>query len=184
MEIVQEAADIVSFQAFSPGFCAEISERSRDNVPWRAGRVRYGKGKAAARPATRECLECELDRLPSLRRKWDAACTASVFKIASLSWSFRLTRCDEAFLVRYGPGGGFKRHLDHIPGGRMRPRLLSVICYLNDGFTGGRTLFPRQDHAVEPRAGKVVLYPSGITHPHEVEPVRGGERLVLTAFLR
>jgi len=184
MEIVQEAADIVSFQAFSPRECAEIAEWARDGAPWRAGQVRRGAGKVRVDPDSRACLECELDRLPRLRRKWDAACKETIFKIASLSWSFRIARCEEAFLLRYAPGGRFERHLDHVPGDKMRPRLLSAICYLNDGFEGGRTLFPRQDHAVAPRPGKVVLFPSGITHPHEVEAVRGGERLALTAYLR
>jgi len=184
MEIVEEAADIVSFQLFSPAVSAELVRWSRDNVDWRTGRVRYAAGEIPALESSRVCFERALDELPKLRRKWDEACARAVFKIASLAWRWAIARCDEAFLVRCEPGGCFKRHVDHIPGSDMRPRLLSAICYLNDGFSGGRTLFPRQRHAVEPRAGKVVLYPAAITHPHEVETVRGGERLVLKAFLR
>jgi predicted 2-oxoglutarate/Fe(II)-dependent dioxygenase YbiX len=55
------------------------------------------------------------------------------------------------------------------------------VCYLNDDFEGGRTLFPALDYAVTPEAGRAVLFPS--TYLHGSEPVIKGRKFVLVSWI-
>ena len=54
--------------------------------------------------------------------------------------------------VKYGPGGEYKKHHD----GGDRPK--TALIYLNDGFTGGETEFPKLDITVKPKTGKLIIW--------------------------
>lgn len=56
---------------------------------------------------------------------------------------------------------------------------LSFTCPLNETYLGGELYFPRQDVTYKPKRGELVVFPGGITHPHRVNSVTDGERLVL-----
>lgn len=56
---------------------------------------------------------------------------------------------------------------------------LSFTCPLNDTYLGGELYFPRQNVTYKPKKGELVVFPGGITHPHRVNSVTDGERLVL-----
>ncbi len=184
MKIVEEAEDIVSFQLFTPRFCRELARWSVGNVDWAPAWSGYFNGDVRVSRSFRACTEFPIERVPRLRAPWREACAREVFKIASSYWDWPITRCDEAQIVLYEPGGYFKMHFDYLPGSKNPPRLLSLLCYLNDDFSGGRTVFMRQNLVVEPRPGMALLFPSGLTHPHEVEPTAGGPRLVISSFFR
>ncbi len=66
---------------------------------------------------------------------------------------------------RYGPGQRFAPHYD---GSFMRSAeeqsLLTLMVYLNDGFTGGETAFVELDHVVQPRRGTALLFQHPILH--------------------
>jgi len=73
-------------------------------------------------------------------------------------------------VVKYGPGGFFKPHYDACEVGRMGdqycekmdksngPRLVTVLVYLSDNFTGGETRFPYLKRSVKPVKGKAVIF--------------------------
>ena len=56
---------------------------------------------------------------------------------------------------------------------------LSFTCPLNEGYEGGELYFPRQEITYKPKMGEIVVFPGGITHPHRVNSVTDGERVVL-----
>lgn len=86
-------------------------------------------------------------------------------------------------LLRYREGGFFKEHVDVT---RDHPvlghRRLSVVIFCNDNFEGGDLVFPRQGLTIKPEAGQMVIFPSGFTHPHEVEPITGGTRYSIVSW--
>ena len=51
-------------------------------------------------------------------------------------------------------------------------RAYSGVLYLNE-FEGGKTFFPELGIEIEPKIGKLVLFPSGSTHKHGVTEVKG-----------
>lgn len=86
--------------------------------------------------------------------------------------------CDDLIeTYRYAEGQHIDLHIDsprRLAGGRMSDATL--LIYLNDGFDGGRTLFPSHDLAVAPRAGNAVLFAHGV--PHAAEAVRSGVKFI------
>jgi hypothetical protein len=81
-------------------------------------------------------------------------------------------------LYRYGPGQRHGAHWDtvvELPGGVRS--LLTLVFYLNDGFTGGDTDFPELGRRVQPRAGRALLFQHRVLH--EATEVIAGEKLVL-----
>jgi prolyl 4-hydroxylase len=54
--------------------------------------------------------------------------------------------------VKYNPGGEYKIHHD----GTKRRK--TALIYLNDGFTGGETEFPKVNQIIKPELGKLVIW--------------------------
>jgi prolyl 4-hydroxylase len=76
--------------------------------------------------------------------------------------------------LRYEPGQFYKTHNDYIPGELKRVqgvRMLTVFLYLSDVEEGGGTNFPVLDLTVEPKRGRVLIWPSVLDEdPHQVDP--------------
>ena len=90
----------------------------------------------------------------------------------------------EIHMTIYPPGAFYKRHLDQFK--KDDHRKLSVICYLNNGWTdehGGqlRMYLPDRTTDVLPVAGRIVCFRSDRIE-HEVLPA-SRERLSLTGWL-
>ncbi len=85
----------------------------------------------------------------------------------------------EMQFVRYGVGGGYVDHRD-TPEVGGTPRVLSLVCYLDDDFTGGATVFPEHDVVVQPQRGIVVVFVPTLLH--RAEPVIAGTKHVITAW--
>jgi len=96
--------------------------------------------------------------------------------------------------LRYAEGDYFQPHVDHSVGTNhpeMKYRNISCVVFLNEpdgesAYTGGSLLlvpfpeFGEHGLAIEPRAGRLVLFPS--TMVHEVKPVESGERYTLVTW--
>lgn len=93
-------------------------------------------------------------------------------------------------VLRYTPGQEYKVHSDTLPG-VSNQRCVTAIAYLNDGFTGGETMFPALDLRVRPRAGDLLLFhnaaPNGRAIPearHAGLPVVAGTKWIATRWIR
>jgi predicted 2-oxoglutarate/Fe(II)-dependent dioxygenase YbiX len=78
-------------------------------------------------------------------------------------------------VLRYQQGHKFREHIDHYSGG---PRILSVSILLNDDYEGGQFSFWQGRHSAERfnEAGDALVFPSGLSFPHQVEPITRGTR--------
>jgi len=86
-------------------------------------------------------------------------------------------------LLRYEPGQHFREHVDNIARHETwGQRQLSVVLYLNEGFDGGETYFPRQKRVVQPRTGDLIVFPSHFTHPHSSADVETGTKYSLVSW--
>jgi prolyl 4-hydroxylase len=81
-------------------------------------------------------------------------------------------------LYRYGSGERHGAHWDtvvQLDGGVQS--LLTLVFYLNDGFTGGETDFPELERRIAPRVGRALLFQHRILHI--ASEVNAGEKFVL-----
>lgn len=91
---------------------------------------------------------------------------------------------DEGYnILRYKPGEGCLIHSDTWHRQDVSKRVLSGLIYLNSDFEGGELVFRRQGITVKPEAGMIVLFPSTFAFPHEVNPVRSGERWTILTWM-
>ncbi|AOH85441.1 hypothetical protein AWL63_17340 [Sphingomonas panacis] len=93
-------------------------------------------------------------------------------------------------VLRYRPGQQYRQHLDTI-GQTRNQRVLTVIVYLNDGFTGGETVFAKAGLTIRPRAGDAILFANttanGMPDPtaqHAGLPVAQGAKWIATRWIR
>jgi len=84
-------------------------------------------------------------------------------------------------LLHYPEGFGFyKTHWDDGPD---MPRIFSALLYLNDVEEGGETHFTKFDISVEPKAGRLALFPANYVFEHEAKvPTKGDKFVVVTWF--
>ena len=85
----------------------------------------------------------------------------------------------EVQLVRYPVGGQYVDHRDS-PSIEATSRRLSLVCYLNENFTGGELHFPELELALVPASGIVVAFTPALLH--RAEPVRSGTKYAVTAW--
>lgn len=85
----------------------------------------------------------------------------------------------EVQIVRYHPGGRYVDHRDS-PAPGATPRALSIVCYLNDDFTGGDTVFIEPHQIVAPAPGLAAVFAPELLH--RAEPVHAGTKYVITAW--
>jgi len=62
-------------------------------------------------------------------------------------------------------------------------RIGTYILYLNDIQEGGETEFLYQKLRIEPEAGKLVIFPAGITHIHRGNPPLKGTKYISTGWI-
>jgi hypothetical protein len=84
---------------------------------------------------------------------------------------------DDAFVIRYDPVVRPELPLHHDVG------QVSASVRLNDDYEGGQLEFPRQEVVVSGLAiGRMVTWPSLVTHPHRSTPVTRGIKYGLTIW--
>lgn len=93
-------------------------------------------------------------------------------------------------VLRYTTGQQYKLHYDTM-NKSTNNRIKTVILYLNHGYTGGQTCFPKIPLTVTPRAGDAVVFDgvdeSGAVHPlslHAGLPVERGQKWIMTRWIR
>jgi hypothetical protein len=83
----------------------------------------------------------------------------------------------DAFVIRYRPGEqqSLRVHQDIAQ--------VSATVRLNEGYEGASLAFPRQrfDNVAQP-VGSLLAWPSLVTHPHGVGPLRSGVKYALTMW--
>ena len=63
-------------------------------------------------------------------------------------------------------------------------RVLAWTLYLNDVEDGGETEFLYQSKRIEPKTGKLVIWPATFTHTHRGNPPLKGDKYIATGWYR
>jgi 2-oxoglutarate-Fe(II)-dependent oxygenase superfamily protein len=181
-EFREEVQSVFSTHLYEADECQRILEALRSLDSWKPARVREeqenGNSSSLARPDIRSADYLDSAEMHQLYADFDEKLD-TMHAILRERWRLELTRHDGTHLLRYGPGGHYVPHQDTGPG--FEDRFFSVVCYLNDGFIGGRTIFPTLDYAATPQAGKAILFPSNYLHGSE--PIISGEKFVFVSWI-
>lgn len=83
-------------------------------------------------------------------------------------------------ISKYSEGKEMGYHVDSY--GDERSPVISVVCYLNDSYTGGDIHFRDQDVKIKPDPGSILIFPS--THPyyHSSLMVKSGIKYISPGF--
>ena len=81
------------------------------------------------------------------------------------------------------PSEGY--HIWHCENNNLfyKTRCLSWILYLNDVEQGGETEFLYLSKRINPKAGRLIIFPAGFTHTHRGNPPLSGEKYIATGWV-
>jgi hypothetical protein len=86
-------------------------------------------------------------------------------------------------LQKTKPGGGY--HVWHYETSSFisSPRFITYMIYLNDVEEGGETEFLYLHKRIKPKAGTLLIWPSGFPHTHRGNTPLTGDKYILTGWL-
>ena len=86
-------------------------------------------------------------------------------------------------LQKYSPGGHFSAvHTERGSSSTMH-RVLAFMTYLNDVEEGGETEFLHFSKRVQPKTGRIVIWPAGFPYVHRGNPPLSGKKYILTSWM-
>ncbi len=74
-------------------------------------------------------------------------------------------------------------HIEHGKGFDNEPRAFVYSIYLNDVEKGGETEFLNFSKRVEPKTGRIVIWPAAFPYVHRGNPPLSGEKYILTSWM-
>ena len=92
-------------------------------------------------------------------------------------------------LVYWGPNKELTPHCDniHIHNPELEhntaQRDYSAVLCLNEGYEGGHTIFPEHGKEYPGKTGRLIVFPSGRSHPHGVTEVTSGSRYTFAMWM-
>ena len=121
--------------------------------------------------------DIQIERVKPLAKEWRDLWS----KIDPIVWDYRnhfeldLEADEGSRVLKYGGGAEYKAHHDHF---NTNNRVLSLVAFLNDDYTGGRLTFPKFNSSIQPKAGTVILFPSNFPYTHIAEPVGKNDKTI------
>ena len=74
-------------------------------------------------------------------------------------------------------------HVEHGKGFEIESRAFAYSIYLNDVKEGGETEFLHFSKRVQPKAGRIVIWPAAFPYLHRGNPPLSGEKYILTSWM-
>ncbi len=91
-------------------------------------------------------------------------------------------KISELIIKRYRPDAdeAFQLHFDAL--GPVANRYMVFLWYLNDVAMGGETEFPALNVAVQPKAGRLVMFPPYWMYQHQGKAPRSGDKYIFSSY--
>ena len=159
----------------SPQFCDEVIkyfEESGKRSLWQTQKDFHGRTLSPK----------DIDDNPELVLKFKAFQQKIVQLTSKLFYHEKFIYNEFIDIVYWGPGMSMGTHVDngYSDNDPLRSRYYSSVCYLNDTYEGGQTIFPDQNTLCIPEKGKIVIFPS--TVKHGVAEVKNGSRYTIASW--
>jgi len=179
----EECAGVISVALYDVAESKAIVEELRCLEGWAPALVRRAQDAAnyeiLSRPEVRSASTITSPGSARIYYEFEARVHATVKPLIKQYWQLDLKDHAGTHILRYGPGDHYVPHYDTGLG--FNHRYLSIVCYLNDDFEGGRTTFPGLDYQVTPEPGKAIIFPSNYLHGSEA--VHSGEKFVMVSWV-
>ncbi len=179
----EQTHGVVSLRLFEPADCRKILRRIEQLEGWTDALIREGLEDGdygdVTRPDTRSAHILNTVDVGWLYRDFEQKIYSLVRPLVRQLWKLDLRDVSGTQLLKYETAGHYRPHRD--TGIDLEQRYFSVVCYLNNDFEGGTTLFPTLDYAVTPDTGSALLFPSNYLHGSE--PVIKGRKFVLVSWI-
>jgi len=149
--------------------CGDIID-AFEKVDPLSGRLNYGSGNAGQKIATTLYSDLEHELFDDFNKPVKKALCYAL-PLYKKKYPFIKTlytwRWDRYYNIqKYKDGEGYYTlHCEHGNCGADPLRILVWMIYLNDAKCG--TEFPYQNKTMDAKAGRLVLWPAGWTHPHK-----------------
>jgi Rps23 Pro-64 3,4-dihydroxylase Tpa1-like proline 4-hydroxylase len=88
----------------------------------------------------------------------------------------------EIGIYKYFEGQSMGSHVDYNEDNNYLE--YTIVIYLNDDYEGGELYFNEFDIKVKPKAGSIMMYPSGFPYLHESLKVKKGRKSLITHHWR
>ena len=179
----EESHGVVSLRLYEPSECSRIVEDIQKLDGWDAALIREaqegGNYNIVARSDVRSASTLNSAAVERLVDEFEMKIDLLVKPLIRQLWKLDLRSISGTHLLKYEPADHYLPHQDTGLG--FDCRYFSIVCYLNDDFTGGRTLFPTLNYAVTPQAGQAILFPS--KYLHGSEPVISGQKFAIVSWI-
>lgn len=179
----EEAQGVVSLRLYENSECRIIVKGINELEGWDAALVREaqesGDYNIVARSDVRSASTLNSPDVERLYDQFEQKLDSLVKPLIRQVWKLDLRNYSGTHLLKYEAADHYVPHRDTGLG--FEGRYFSVVCYLNDDFTGGRTLFPTLNYAVTPEAGLAILFPSNYLHGSE--SVISGQKFVFVSWI-
>ncbi|MEZ0243056.1 MAG: prolyl hydroxylase family protein [Sphingomonas sp.] len=180
-EVLSETPQVTLFRnLFTPAECTYLAEAAR---PMMARSTIISNGRQIPDPMRNS----DSAAFPLLIE--NPAVHALNQRIAAASGT-DATQGEPLQILRYRRGGEYRPHFDAIPG-LANQRILTMLVWLNTGFEGGETQFPKVGLTLKGEPGDALLFrntlPDGSRDPatiHAGLPVTAGEKLIASRWIR
>jgi Rps23 Pro-64 3,4-dihydroxylase Tpa1-like proline 4-hydroxylase len=179
----EESQGVVSLRLYEPSECKKIVDGIKQLDGWNAALIRQGQEdgnyEIVARSDIRSASTLNSPDVQRLYDEFEQKLDSLVKPLIQQLWKLDLRNHSGTHLLKYEAADHYIPHRDTGLG--FEGRYFSVVCYLNDDFTGGRTLFPTLNYAVTPEAGQAILFPSNYLHGSEA--VISGKKFVFVSWI-
>jgi len=205
--LTEECLQVYTLRVFTPEFCAKLIEETEHHGAWEnelaidmhPPRLDEGedfqaiplkekkylskeniKELHAANDEDDQLLNCaSFFKMPGLNEPFQQVIMKHINPLANHIWkTFNIQMIRSPYVLKYDPdepasAEGQRPHWDQAP--------LQLVVYLNEGFEGGGTHYPRWNKTVGRGAkpGTAALFPGSLSHEHGGLPVTRGDRYVL-----
>ena len=91
----------------------------------------------------------------------------------------------EQFRMKLYENNGKDQFKDHVDVGDYNSARRFLVCflYLNNVTAGGETKFPKIHHAIEPKCGRILLFPATWQYRHSGEPPITEPKYIVGSYL-
>lgn len=172
----------MSLELFDAATCKRTVQSVNNQNAWSPAPIGEKLGenyRSAVRGEYRSAFAYTPPLGAAIRKQLDHKIHTIIRPVIRETWRRDLKRHEDMHLVRYLPGGFYVSHVD--AGLDLNDRYFTVICYLNDRFSGGETSFPTLNFTFAPQVGKALIFPA--TYVHRAEPVLKGRKYILVTWL-
>ena len=171
--------------ALSPAFCDEVIERFEAHPEHQhAGRIGQLRVEDPGVKSTTDLVVSNKENWKDVDQMFFRSLAVAMKEFREIFPYFKGSFKDVGYQIqRYRAGDFYHWHID---GGshEFSQRQLVALWYLNDvSGPGGETQFLYQDVSIQPRRGKLILFPPFWTHEHRAVVLKEGVKYIATTWV-